>query len=1578
MMAPLMHNDYTIAWICALPLERAAAEVMLDETHQALPKPSTDPNAYILGKLHGHHIVIACLPTGIYGTISAAMIASHLVSTFPQVQYALMVGIGGGSPNSRNDIRLGDVVVSKPVGKYSGVIQYDYGKRVQGGRFEQTGMLNFPPQVLLTHMAHLQANQMTRSADAISTIVSNVLKQNPDMKKEFTPPSQHTDYLFRSSYHHIKEEDNCTKCDKQQLVNRQLRDNRTPHVHYGLIASGNHVMKDSETRDRLAQQLGVICFEMEAAGVMNQLPTLVIRGICDYSDSHKQKEWQGYAALTAAAYANVLLSSVPARLPTSSDAHGIAPQNDQSCLQALQAVNPFVVKNRLKENKDKLLVDAIEWIFHDPHYCRWQDEDNVRLLWIRGGAGKGKTMMSIGLVEKLSQDDSSVVTYFFCQNANYELNTIEAIIKGLIWQLIQQRPELIGPLLHHWDAEHSRWKEKMTWRALWDIFSETLHQYQRPQVYVIVDALDECQNSGMTEFLKLIVRTGLDHHHVKWLLTSRPLDSADRELLTTAEQVGISLELKSDHLEAAIEIYVGRKVNELYPSRYYGLQMPQRIKSELLYRAEGTFLWVSLVCKRLENSSIGERVPPAEALLMIQDLPPGLHRFYEQMFSQIIEGHSAIVKSCLRLLRVMMLVYRPLEIAELVSVTGMSETEVSSQKIVDRCASFIKMRGGVIEFVHQSSRDFLAQPSLLSSIDQCGHGEVALNCLSFMSTELKVNQFDLLLPNSTRKMAVEEGGCSKAKKDVLNSMNYAATFWTEHLEAVKDTTIARSALDAGGKVISFLSFSFIEWLECLSLLGQLPRAIKALKTLESIVRKDSLLYMIVFDAKRFLSRHYHTISTWPIQLYSSGIVFSPQISLARAKHNVKKVPKWLKRIPYAEKTWEALIQTLDGHSGSVHAVAFSPDGKQIASATGDGTVQLWDPSTGDHLKTLKGHSVWVEGVAFSPDSKQIASASADRTIRLWDSSTGDHLRTLNGHLYWVYAVAFSPDSKQIASASGDRTVQLWDSSTGDHLKTLEGHSSSIRAVAFSPDSKLIASASADRTIRLWNSSTGDHLRTLNGHLDWVYAVAFSPDSKQIASASGDRTVQLWDSSTGDHLKTLEGHSGSIRAVAFSPDSKLIASASDDKTIRLWDPSTGDHPRMLGGHSGSVRAFFPDGGQITSTSDDGTVCQWASSDKAVHLWYPNTGVHPRTLDGHSGPVLAVAFSPDSKLIASASSDGTVRLWDPSSGGHSRTLDSHSGWVHTVTFSPDGKQIASASEDGTIRLWDPSTGDHLKTLDDHSGLVHAVVFSPDGKQIASASADKTIRLWHPSTGVHLRTLDGHSGSVLAVAFSPNSKLIASASEDGTVRLWDLSTGDHLKTLDGHLGSVSAVAFSPDSKLIASASEDGTVRLWDPSTGDHLKTLDGHSGLVHASVDAVVFSPDGKQIASASSDRTIRLWDVRASLQSVRLLGTSLAALRKFRKWDLRIRMAAPTKRLKFSPNGQFLLTDLGLIKIGNSDTNCGLYLENGWILYRSTQVCRIVPGLLPSCYDAQGDYITIGCKNGRVLCLEFDCKILDQTM
>lgn len=303
------HDDYTVAWICALPIEMAAAEAMLDEIHPKLTVHPSDNNQYTLGRLGGHNIVLACLPNGVYGITSAAIVATHMLHSFSQIRVGLMVGIGGGVPSKHNDIRLGDVVVSSPKQQYGGVIQYDYGKQI-GDEIQMTGALNKPPQSLLNVVAALRTQHM-RASNKISDYVEEMLSKNPRMRSHFAPLGTDQDQLFEADYNHAEPAQTCDNCDHTRLMARPRRTSG-PAIHYGLIASGNQVMRHGLTRDQLARKLGILCFEMEAAGLMDNFPCLVVRGISDYADSHKNKDWQGYAAATAVAFAKELLSVMSA------------------------------------------------------------------------------------------------------------------------------------------------------------------------------------------------------------------------------------------------------------------------------------------------------------------------------------------------------------------------------------------------------------------------------------------------------------------------------------------------------------------------------------------------------------------------------------------------------------------------------------------------------------------------------------------------------------------------------------------------------------------------------------------------------------------------------------------------------------------------------------------------------------------------------------------------------------------------------------------------------------------------------------------------------------------------------------------------------------------------------------------------------------------------------------------------------------------------------------------------------------------------------------------------------------------
>lgn len=507
---------------------------------------------------------------------------------------------------------------------------------------------------------------------------------------------------------------------------------------------------------------------------------------------------------------------------------------DRICMQAFRCPDPFLIKNRLKKTKDKLLRQSFEWVLQTTEYQSWKTGDGVCLLWIKGGAGKGKTMMSIGLIEELSQEEpkGTVVAYFFFQNGDNELNTLVSLTKGLIMRLVTQCVELKEVLRNRWDARHEPFTEDFTsWQVLWEVFLEVLDRCTRPRVYIVIDALDECQGDDMAGFLKLIVRNGLDHpKKIRWLLTSRPSDVAERALIPGHEQMQVSLELNSDSVSQSVQAYVSHKVDELSHQNRYNDTLRNELKIHLSSKAEGTFLWVSLVCKVLEE------VSRDSVLALIQQFPTGLHALYSQKLRDLLRRDKGNSEMERKVLQVMRLVYRPLKLDEIPGVTGLDIDTDGIQVVAARCGSFIIVRENYVEFIHQSARDFLNEGDPLAAFgpgDEFSHHQIVINCVSHLTKRLKVNL--LGLPPNAKSDRVSDS-LNFSSRQELSCLDYAATFWVQHLRELDPDAVIRSGIITDGLVGKFMHTKLLELLECISLLNRLNTTLDGLEGLLDIMK----------------------------------------------------------------------------------------------------------------------------------------------------------------------------------------------------------------------------------------------------------------------------------------------------------------------------------------------------------------------------------------------------------------------------------------------------------------------------------------------------------------------------------------------------------------------------------------------------------------------------------------------------------------------------------------------------------------------------------------------------------------------
>ncbi|KAH0494711.1 hypothetical protein TgHK011_008302 [Trichoderma gracile] len=748
-------DKFQVGWICALPEEAAAAGEMLDEKFGTLKEQdSSDTNSYTLGRIGKHFVAIAVL--GQYGTTSATAVATNMSRTFSRsLRIGLMVGIAAGIPSSGHDIRLGDIVVSCPGGTCGGVVQYDIGKLGKDGKLMRTGSLNAPPRSLLTAVATMRAVNMTEDPKYLA-YMEKAIHRNERTRKTFGRPDVSTDRLFRADCEHPVTASTCDGCLPEWEQPRIARKDDEAKIYYGTVASGNAVIKHAATRDQLGRETGALCFEMEAAGLMMDFPCIVVRGICDYADSHKNDKWHGYAALAAAAYAKELLDYVPsADLDTEKLVIEVCQimsgqiqevnrglelafrqreeqhhenigralaQELQDCHQAFKTSTYEAYKNVNPKREE----GTCRWVLDNVLYHHWRGSDRHDLLWITADPGCGKSVLARSLADRDLVTSSPIsICYFFFKDNEYQ-DSLATALCALLHQLFGLQPQLLRNALPEWRKNGTQIKEEID--ALWRILDAVVLDEAFTSTIFILDALDECQTDHQGLLVQKLVHFYTEKHSVtrqnwlKFLLTSRPyanIQNGFRSATESFPEIRIRGEDENEQIHKEINFIVKIRVEQLAQEFDLAWETRQKLEEQLLRMRHRTYLWLHLAMEEIRTMLRISWEPEKLIQNLAKLIPDSVDAAYEKILQRVPRDARRLVKSTFQII---ISAWRPLTIPELAIALGAAmadwrraasaglEPRGLAENIRQLCGLFVFIDSSErVYLMHQTAREFLVK-----------------------------------------------------------------------------------------------------------------------------------------------------------------------------------------------------------------------------------------------------------------------------------------------------------------------------------------------------------------------------------------------------------------------------------------------------------------------------------------------------------------------------------------------------------------------------------------------------------------------------------------------------------------------------------------------------------------------------------------------------------------------------------------------------------------------------------------------------------------------------------------------------
>ncbi|KAL5089361.1 hypothetical protein Trisim1_005646 [Trichoderma cf. simile WF8] len=873
---PSSRDEFEVALVCALPLEYNAISLLFDEfwdeDGDRYGRAIGDLNTYTTGRFGNFDVVLVLLPNT--GNVSAASVTASLRSSYPGLRLVILTGTCGGVPFSGtgDEILLGDVIISRTV------IQYDYGRQYPDDfrtRDTTEDVLGRPNKDIRGLVSFLETELARERLEKRATVF---LKQIQDLPPKgnrrradiYKYPGARSDRLFEANYrhkHYLSSQCICAKChecedavcegsrdlacdvvgcDDQHLIKRKrLETNRapkqqsfweefqTPSIFIGRFGSSDRVVKSGKHRDEIAKHYGVLAFETEAAGVWDELPCIIVKGISNYADGHGNKHWQDFAAAVAACVAKALVERYTKtdktfRTQIEQQMKELMENKESNqCLQDLRQTDPRDDKTRIQRTKGHLLRESYRWILDHTDFKKWRYDSQYSLLWIKGDPGKGKTMLLCGIIDEIEESTTTqCLSYFFCQATELQLSNATAVLRGLIYMILMQRPALISHVRKKYDHSGKKlFEDGNNWEALSKTLLEILNDPSLSDAILIIDALDECVK-GLPHLLEFINQVSCSSR-TKWIVSSRNWPIIEESLEDAMHGVKLCLELNESLVSAAVQSFIRYKVQHLATKKSYDKNTQIEIEQYLMSNAHGTFLWVALVCQELADPRVRKR----HTLQKLKSYPSGLDPLYKRMMQNIHDSLDAEI--CQQILAITSVVYRPITLPEL---SCLMESHIDNddddelKEIIGFCGSFLTIREETIYFIHQSAKDFLLEKvpdQILALGIEHQHHTIFSRSLNQLSKILHRDIYSLKFPGFSTEHV------SSPDPDPLAPIRYSCIHWVDHLIASEHTReLNHEKMPRSEDTINkFFERTYLYWLEALSLLRSMSEGVLAMQKL---------------------------------------------------------------------------------------------------------------------------------------------------------------------------------------------------------------------------------------------------------------------------------------------------------------------------------------------------------------------------------------------------------------------------------------------------------------------------------------------------------------------------------------------------------------------------------------------------------------------------------------------------------------------------------------------------------------------------------------------------------------------------